>query len=144
MIYERIRNLNQTEWKSGLEEILKNSPEEFPGYAGFIRSLAVTAPSAPAVFTALVDKDSQQFTYRSIKIRELPDKDFRKLLTAYNDKLPPKLTSSRSDSTLSGIFACDMDGAKLKQEVLHFFSPFHPETTRRSDQTRPIITTLLS
>jgi HAMP domain-containing protein/TolA-binding protein len=130
VIYERIRNLNQTEWKSGLEEILKNSPEEFQGYAGFIRSLAVTAPSAQAVL-ALVDKDSQQFTYRSIKIRELPDKDFRKLLTAYNDKLPPKLASFAEAIRRYLASHPDMDGAKLKQEVLHFFSPFHPETTRR-------------
>ncbi len=129
-VYERIRGLSGSNWKAGLEEILKGTPEEFQGYAGFLRKMAEQA-STPQELLALADAQSQQITHRAIKIREIPDNGFRAQLLKYLEKFPIVLFPFAS--AIKSYLAAhpDADGSHLKHDVLHFFSPLQSENARR-------------
>jgi len=127
-LYERIGAL-QGDWRAQLREILAQTPPDTAGYKGVLLKIAETETSPSAVLKTL-DSYTQQLTYRSIKISEIPDAKFREEIKTFIKKMPPELTPFADAIANVAERSPAASGTALKQDVLRLFAAFRPQGAR--------------
>lgn len=120
-----ISGLGRDRFNQELETILSRSPVHFNGYSNLIREYLRNAREASAADVLERIASVQRLVgYRAFKIRQLPDKTFRKDLTEFLKGSGAPFAPFRA-AIEEHLALSKAEGAELKAEVLHFVTPAH-------------------
>ncbi len=135
-LYESVRVLRGPEWKDRLRELVSIETGFARGHAATLLKEAQAAPNAAALLT-VIDGMERTLLYRSNKIRDLADRDFRARLIAYCASLPAPLRAYGEAIKVFVEQHPQLEGAALKREVRRFLTPLRPAGSRHYRTTTP-------